>query len=154
MPTDLWSFTLDFYSRPGVEQACLDLQSHGANVCLLLFGIWLDQRSAEFEAARVHASVELTWPWEAEVVRPLRELRTQWRTAASTDATLSGMREAIKKLELKAEQELLQRLEHLANGWPNEATRNKHQWLAALAGEAAGLSRDALDTLRAAADQT
>ncbi|WP_122564226.1 DUF2390 domain-containing protein, partial [Pseudomonas viridiflava] len=36
MPTDLWSFTLDFYARPGAEQACPTLQTSGANVCAVL----------------------------------------------------------------------------------------------------------------------
>ncbi|KPY50662.1 Uncharacterized protein ALO48_04472 [Pseudomonas syringae pv. rhaphiolepidis] len=38
MPSALWSFTLDFYARPGVEQACLTLQANGANVCMVLAG--------------------------------------------------------------------------------------------------------------------
>jgi len=154
MPSDLWSFTLDFYARANVEQACLDLQGHGANVCLLLFGIWLDKRGVSYEAPRLQSITGLSTSWDETVVRPLRQLRTQWRTAASTDATLSDLRDEVKKLELKAEQELLRRLEHLAEGWPTQRVQNEHRWLSALAGEAGGLSRDALTALRATADPT
>jgi uncharacterized protein (TIGR02444 family) len=153
MPSDLWSFTLDFYARPGIEQACLDLQARGGNVCLLLLGIWLDKRGVVWEASRTQQIVELAGPWDEAVVQPLRQLRTNWRAAASSDATLGGMRDEIKALELKAEHELLTRLEMLAQDWPVQITRGEHQWLTALAGEAGGLSRDALNKLRVAADQ-
>lgn len=53
MPSALWSFTLDFYARPGVEQACLTLQANGANVCMVLCGVWLGTRDVACDAQRV-----------------------------------------------------------------------------------------------------
>ncbi|MGI9492931.1 MAG: TIGR02444 family protein, partial [Geminicoccaceae bacterium] len=40
-----WDYSLSLYGRPGVEQACLELQRrHGLNVNLLLFAFWLADR--------------------------------------------------------------------------------------------------------------
>ena len=33
MHTDLWNHALALYARPGVEAACLDLQTLGGDVC-------------------------------------------------------------------------------------------------------------------------
>ena len=150
MSSDLWSFALAVYARPGVEDACLHLQSAGASVCLMLCGLWLEQRDVTCNEARVQQLQELTAPWDSEVVQPLRTLRMQWKTTAEADPVLKGMRDQIKGLELEAERALLSRLEGTAQGW----TRNSKEssgWLEALAGTAANLNRDALRVLRVAA---
>jgi uncharacterized protein (TIGR02444 family) len=150
MPSDLWSFTLDLYARPGVEQACLRLQASGANVCVLLCGAWLMQRGVPCDSRRMLEIGQLARPWEDAVVRPLRELRTQWRDAAKLDPSLASLREQVKALELAAERELIGRLETLSQGWPAQTEVDKPDWLTGLAGEAANQSRDALQVLRVA----
>ena len=111
MSSDLWSFSLATYARPGVEDACLQLQTAGVNVCLLLCGLWLGQRGAICDEKRVEQLQALTGPWDIEVVQPLRTLRMQWRARAVDDGVLKGMREQVKALELEAERTLLSRLE-------------------------------------------
>ena len=148
MPSDLWSFTLDFYARPGVEQACLALQAHGGNVCALLCGVWLDQFDVPFTAGRAEEIRQLAAPWHDQVVGPLRDLRTQWKNAALTDTELGALRERLKVLELDAERELLVRLHRLTQGWPERGAQRTGAWLEALAGEAADAAPDALQTLR------
>ena len=153
MSSDLWSFALDVYARPGVEDACLRLQTAGANVCLLLCGLWLEQRAVTCDEPRVRLLKALTAPWDVEVVQPLRSLRMQWKVRAVDDAVVAGMREQIKSLELEAERTLLSRLEGVAQKW----TRNEAgsvTWLEGLAGSAASLNRDALQVLRVAATGT
>ncbi|WP_366300693.1 TIGR02444 family protein [Pseudomonas atacamensis] len=153
MSSDLWSFALDVYARPGVEDACLQLQTAGANVCLLLCGLWLEQRAVTCDEPRVRLLKALTAPWDIEVVQPLRTLRMQWKARAVDDAVVAGMREQIKSLELEAERNLLSRLEGVAQEW----TRNDAgsvTWLEGLAGNAASLNRDALQALRVAATGT
>ncbi len=150
MPSDLWSFTLDFYARPGVEQACLSLQTSGANVCLLLCGAWLTQRGVVCNAERAQKIRQLANTWHDEVVRPLREIRTAWRNDAQHDVSLRLLREQVKALELEAERELLTRLEAQTRSWSTQQTVEQGDWLSCLAGEAAGQNRDALQTLRAA----
>ncbi|MFJ4144470.1 TIGR02444 family protein [Pseudomonas sp. NPDC089734] len=154
MPSDLWSFTLDFYARPGVEEACLRLQTDGANVCMVLCGVWLGKRGVKCNAKRLQEIEQLATPWHDEVVRPLRELRTQWRPAAQADAALGLLRESVKALELEAEQQLLKRLQALTQDWSVDNADDLSLWLEGLATEAANKNRDALQMLRVAANQT
>ncbi|WP_122454394.1 TIGR02444 family protein [Pseudomonas viridiflava] len=154
MPTDLWSFTLDFYARPGVEQACLTLQTSGANVCAVLCGVWLGLRGVECNTQRLSEIGQLATPWHDDVVRPLREMRTQWRVAAQDDAVLGELRNRVKALELEAEHTLLTRLEALSRDWPDANKTDVAGWLAGIVESTAQKSRDALQVLRIAADVT
>ena len=150
MSSDLWSFTLTTYARPGVEAACLQLQASGANVCLLLCAAWLGARGVGFSHSRLQQLHALAAPWHECVVQPLRQLRTQWRPAASKDPELGALREELKALELQAERQLLLRLEALARDWPQAEAEDLSPWLAGLAAEAANLNYDALQALRVA----
>ncbi|KPY81107.1 hypothetical protein ALQ89_05634 [Pseudomonas amygdali pv. tabaci] len=152
MPSALWSFTLDFYARPGVEQACLTLQANGANVCMVLCGVWLGTREVACNAQRLTQIRQLATPWHDEVVRPLRDLRNQWRNAALEDAVLMTLRMKVKALELEAEQSLMLKLEALTGDWPAGEARNAEEWLIELADGEAEKNRDALQVLRIAVD--
>lgn len=148
MACDLWSFTLDLYARPGVEQACLALQAHGGNVCALLCGVWLDQRGIAFDLKRAEEIRQLATPWHEQVVGPLRAVRTQWKAVAANDEELSALRERLKGLELDAERELLVRLQRLILDWPQQGPQEPGAWLQALAGDAGNEAPDALQMLR------
>lgn len=152
MPSDLWSFASCCYARPGVEAACLRLQAAGADVCLLLCGLWLEQGGVPCNDERLAALRALSEPWQRQVVQPLRELRQSWRTAAAADEVQQRLRAQVKALELEAERELLARLEAEVNGWPHAGQPGMADWLEALAGSA-GECRDALQVLRAATTQ-
>jgi len=147
MPCDLWSFTLDFYARAGVEQACLTLQASGANVCALLCGVWMDQRGVPFDQRRAEEIGQLATPWHDQVVGPLRAVRTRWKADSTNDEELKALRERVKTLELDAERELLVRLERLTKDWPEDGPSQTGAWLAALAGRAANENPDALQVL-------
>jgi uncharacterized protein (TIGR02444 family) len=149
MHSDLNGFTLDFYARAGVEQACLQLQSRGANVCAVLCGVWLGLRGVPCNEQRALEIRQLAAPWDAQVVQPLRELRTQWKNAAMTDQQLAVLRKGVKKLEVEAELVLLSRLEALTHSWSEQGVQDTHAWLLALAaGDAAHEHPDALQTLQ------
>lgn len=150
MTTDLWSFALNTYARPGVEEACLRLQREGFNVCLLLCAAWLGQRGVAWEAPRAQALYGLAQPWHDDVVAPLRRLRTQWREAARTDPALNTLREQVKALELDAERQLLLRLEALSRAWPQGVTEDLPAWLQGFAGQTDKAHHDALQSLRVA----
>ncbi|MGY2187030.1 hypothetical protein D3C87_1739660 [compost metagenome] len=154
MSSDLWSFSLSTYAKPGVEQACLQLQSMGVNVCLLLCAAWLGQRGIACNEQRLQQLRSETTPWDADVVRPLRALRMQWKEAATKDVELSKLREQVKSLELEAERHLLQRLERTAHNWPQEEKTDLSAWLEGVAADAAHLDRDALHQLRVAVTGT
>lgn len=149
MPADLWRFAEEFYQRPGVEAACLQLQEQGADVCLLICALWLDARGVACSATRAEALASLARPWREQVVQPLRQLRQGWREPAQRDNALRQLREEVKQLELDAERELLQRLAALSQDWPSEAAVQRGDWLEQLAPE--GASRAALQLLRDAA---
>ncbi|SEM58723.1 TIGR02444 family protein [Pseudomonas sp. ok272] len=150
MSSDLWSFSLTTYARPGVEHACLALQAAGANVCLLLCAGWLGQRGVECTAHRLQQLREVAGPWSTDVVEPLRQLRRQWKMAAASDADLATLRTQVKALELEAERQLLLRLQMSTHAWPLGQAQDLAAWLEGLAASAANLDRDALHQLRAA----
>ncbi|WP_137886432.1 TIGR02444 family protein [Pseudomonas sp. 2FE] len=153
MPSDLWSFTIRVYARPGVEQACLQLQQAGADVCLLLCGAWLGQREVSCTAERLQQLTALAQPWQSTVIMPLRQLRQGWRAAATVDSALATLREQLKGLELAAEQQLLLRLEAAAQIWPTGDAKDLSAWLSGLAAQAGEQGRDALQVLRVAVSQ-
>lgn len=129
MSPDLWTFATTLYARPGVEAACLELQAAGADVCLLLCGLWLDSRGVAHDAEREAQLRRIAEPWQREVVKPLRALRQGWRQAAGQDSALSGLRERVKQLELEAEREQLGRLHALAEGWAQKRGDQDRRWL-------------------------
>ncbi|WP_460164522.1 TIGR02444 family protein [Pseudomonas sp. S2_F03] len=154
MSSDLWSFSLTTYARPGVEHACLQLQSAGVNVCLLLCGLWLGERGVACNEHRIKRLRAVAEPWDGDVVQPLRALRMRWKAVATKDSELKKLREQVQALELEAERHLLLRLERSAQGWPlNEAT-DLTAWLEGMAAGAANLDRDALLELRVAVTGT
>ena len=153
MHTDLWNFAIGLYARPGVEAACLQFQAHGADVCLLLCGAWLDLRGVTPDTGRVEQLQALAGPWQRDVVKPLRALRQQWRAEAAHDPELAALRERIKALELDAEREQLERLERICESWPNGDEAPSESWLVRLT-PVATRHHDALQVLRAAIPTT
>jgi uncharacterized protein (TIGR02444 family) len=151
MPTDLWHFALALYQQSGVEDACLQLQDQGADICLLLCGAWLERRQIACDEARADALHKLARPWQEQVVLPLRQLRLRWREAAQNDQVLAQLREQVKQLELAAEREQLQRLAAGTQNWPSTAPNAPPNWLESLAPTCA--DRAALHSLRSAALQ-
>ncbi|AWY41861.1 TIGR02444 family protein [Pseudomonas putida] len=154
MSSDLWSFSLSLYARPGVEQACLQLQSTGVNVCLLLCAAWLGQRGVGCNEQRLQQLRSVVKPWDADVVQPLRALRTQWKSVATSDEDLRALREKVKALELEAERHLIVRLEQSTQGWQQDEASDLTPWLEGVAADAAHLDRDALHQLRVAVTGT
>ncbi|MCE6977494.1 TIGR02444 family protein [Pseudomonas frederiksbergensis] len=154
MSSDLWSFSLGTYARPGVEDACLQLQSRGVNVCLLLCGLWLGQRGVACNEQRTKQLRDVAEPWDADIVRPLRALRRQWKAGAAEDVELHTLREQVKTLELQAERQLLLRLERSAKSWPQDEATDLSAWLEGVTAGAANLDRDALHQLRVAVTGT
>ncbi|NWD05392.1 TIGR02444 family protein [Pseudomonas gingeri] len=153
MHADLWTFSLETYTRPGVEEACLALQAQGANVCLLLCAAWLGVRGVSCEPERLAQLCRVAHPWQVEVVQPLRQLRGQWRAMALQDSELKVLRDQVKALELEAERQLLLRLERLSWDWPQGIADDLAAWLDGSTAQTAHLNRDALQQLRVAVSQ-
>ena len=148
MPADLWRFAQAFYQRPGVEAACLQLQTQGADVCLLICAVWLGRRGVACNTTRVARLCELAQPWQHQVVEALRQVRQGWRQAACHDSELAGLRERVKRLEQEAERVQLQRLASLSADWPTEAAQDLPAWLEQVLPATCTADRSALQHLR------
>ncbi|WP_217477418.1 TIGR02444 family protein [Stutzerimonas stutzeri] len=146
---DLWSFALACYAQPGVEDACLELQAAGADVCLLLTAAWLEHRHAPCNEERLERLTSISTDWQALVVTPLRTLRQRWRLQAATDDALANLRMQVKQLELDAERVQLQRLASVAQHWL--AGSGSSNWLEPLCSGLTGETRAAVQRLRHAA---
>jgi uncharacterized protein (TIGR02444 family) len=99
----LWEFSLDFYARPGVPEALIELQDRaGLDVNLTLFALWhgLSGRG-RLDDERLAIADQAARAIQTEIVMPLRALRRRFRT--DPDADIQSLRESIKALELDAE---------------------------------------------------
>ena len=112
-----WRFSLRFYGRPGVADACLSLQDKaGADVNLLLFLLFLAGRKRQLgadEISRLDAAVS---QWRESVVKPLRALRRGLKPGIEfiPGTVIETFRAQIKRLELESEQIEQHRLEEFA----------------------------------------
>lgn len=112
--TAFWTFSTTLYRAEGVEGGCLNLQRrHGLDVNLLLLACWLGASGRVLDgatAARLQHAAEI---WQAEVVRPLRAVRSRLKVAladpepgavveAGHDLAV-GLRGRVLALELDAE---------------------------------------------------
>jgi uncharacterized protein (TIGR02444 family) len=72
------------YARPGVAEACLELQDRlGADVNLLLAACWLAARGVRLDAAAAGRLRGLAAAWREPVVAPLRRARRALRPLAA-----------------------------------------------------------------------
>jgi uncharacterized protein (TIGR02444 family) len=141
-----WDFALDVYRRPGVSEACLELQEqHHLDVNLLLFVCWIGASGGgprnRGEVARCQDAVAA---WHDNVVRPLRGVRRALKGGIGpAPADLSeGLRRAIQAREIDAEHveqlmlaATIQRPADVDRPLPNrlaDASRNALTYLAAL----------------------
>ena len=106
----LWDFALSLYAAPGVEAACLTLQDESdVDVCELLFHCWLYSCGLEVIPAEVVAIRRERRQWQHRITDVLRTLRRDLKTSASVSESVATLRETIKRAELMAERENLQR---------------------------------------------
>lgn len=96
-----WNFSLATYARPGVSEACLDLQDRlGLDVNLVLFALWAGAgcgvRLAPEELQRLDHAVSA---WRRDVVVPLRGVRRTLKNVPGVEP----FRLRIKAAEIEAE---------------------------------------------------
>jgi uncharacterized protein (TIGR02444 family) len=115
-PSAFWQFSLAFYARPRVADACLELQdSAGVDVNVLFYLLYIATHSRRLnrdDVARIDAIVAA---WRELAVLPLRALRRRLKTgmAPFPAQDTESLRSAVKRIELDAErieQEALERL--------------------------------------------
>ena len=104
--SQFWQFSLDFYGRPRVAEACLELQdSAGVDVNVLFFVLYMAAHKRELKRAEIERIDESIKTWRDQAVVPLRTLRRKLKTGIAPLATADTekLRSAVKRLELEAE---------------------------------------------------
>jgi uncharacterized protein (TIGR02444 family) len=113
-----WRFSLAFYRRPGVGEACIQLQdASGVDVNLLLFLLWLAAAKRRLSADEVRDIDDRARGWRELTVIPLRAVRRNLKgNAPLVEAGLAeAYRSKIKAVELEAERLQQEALYALAN---------------------------------------
>jgi len=101
-----WQFSLAFYERPGVADACLALQDEtGADVNVMFYVLFLARQLRQIDrvdAAHIDASIK---GWREIAVVPLRTLRRRLKIGIEpiAIADTEALRSAVKRIELDAE---------------------------------------------------
>jgi uncharacterized protein (TIGR02444 family) len=111
MKENFWRFSNQIYRRPGIAEACLDLQnSQGVDVNLILFACWYGVNQGLLPEDSVKRSRDYSRRWSTHVVVPLRQARTWMKQSEALLPAFDNLmqqyqqlREQIKTTELKAE---------------------------------------------------
>lgn len=107
-----WQFSEQHYARPGVADACLQLQDdYDANVNLLLLLVMLDERGLSLDPAQLLPIVRL----RAGLFNQWRPLRRHLKDKLSTDDYLALLRHELE-LESWQQQELIAALQQTPHG--------------------------------------
>lgn len=102
--TPLWRFSLALYGRPGVPALLLPLQDrHGADVNLVLFGLWRAAQRHALSQQEFAALDETIADWRTNVVQPARALRRAIKARQDGSAGAAALYEQAKRLELQGE---------------------------------------------------
>jgi len=108
LPHPFWNFSLEIYAGEGVATACLDLQARRrCDVNILLFCCWLGASGRPtLTAERLRAILEVSDVWQAEIVRPLRQVRQLLKDKPWIETlpeTVEAARRRVAEAELAAE---------------------------------------------------
>jgi uncharacterized protein (TIGR02444 family) len=114
-----WRFSLRFYRRSGVADACIALQDGcGVDVNILLFFLWLATAQRCISPDAANAVCAKAAPWRDDVVAPLRTLRRRLKegSALVERGAAELFRTRIKAVELESERLQQEALFALAAG--------------------------------------
>jgi uncharacterized protein (TIGR02444 family) len=110
-----WRFSLAFYGRPDVSEACIALQDrHDRDINIVLYACWVGlSERGRLGAAELARAEAASGSWRYGVIEKLRQARRAIKEA-NYDGTLTALYQAAKAVELQAERVAQQRLEALA----------------------------------------
>ena len=101
-----WRFSLAFYRRGGVAEACIALQEQaGVDVNLLLCLLWQASQARAFSVEDVAGLEQKIAPWRLATVVPLRSVRRALKYPPSlvSGPAAEAFRNRVKAVELEAE---------------------------------------------------
>jgi uncharacterized protein (TIGR02444 family) len=104
--TPFWRFSLKFYGKAGVSDACIALQDGcGVDVNLLLFLFWLASERQALSADEVKKLDATIKSWRELTIIPIRDTRRRLKGATTfvDPAKQEALRDKVKAVELEAE---------------------------------------------------
>jgi uncharacterized protein (TIGR02444 family) len=119
-----WRFSLRFYRRPGVADACIALQDGcGVDVNILLLLLWLATARRRVSVAAAQEVCAKAAAWRDDVVVPLRTLRRRLKEGSSLveRGAAELFRTRIKAIELESERLQQESMFALAAGLATES---------------------------------
>lgn len=73
--SDLWNYSTQLWTLPGIESICLELQSsHAADVNLLLYCCWAGEQQRKLTDINIRSLLKAADSWQT-IIKPLRESR-------------------------------------------------------------------------------
>jgi uncharacterized protein (TIGR02444 family) len=107
LEADSWAFALDIYARPGVADACLNLQNEaGVDVTMFLMVAYAAIRHRIFlTPSEIRELDEACRLWREQIVQPLRTIRSGLKSGPlpAPNSETEQFRSTIKAAELAAE---------------------------------------------------
>ena len=107
LEADSWAFSLDIYARPGVADACLQLQNRaGVDVMMFLMAAYAAIRHRILlTLPEIRELDEACHPWREKIVQPLRAIRIGLKAGPSPapSGETEQFRSKVKSIELAAE---------------------------------------------------
>jgi uncharacterized protein (TIGR02444 family) len=107
LEADSWAFALDIYARPGVADACLNLQNEaGVDVMMFLMVAYAAVRHRIFlTPSEIRELDEACRLWREQIVQPLRTIRSGLKSGPlpAPNSETEQFRSTIKAAELAAE---------------------------------------------------
>lgn len=101
-----WDFVVKLYARPGISQACLELQDRlGVDVSFLLTVLfYAKHRNIDLSVEEIASLDRSISAWRDEVIVPLRRLRRHVKASNLLKSSTGEFYQRIKADELLAEQ--------------------------------------------------
>jgi uncharacterized protein (TIGR02444 family) len=101
-----WDFVVKLYARPGISQACLQLQDRlGVDVSFLLTVLFYARhRNIDLSVEEIASLDRSVFTWRGEVIVPLRRLRRHLKASDLLNSSTEEFYRKIKADELLAEQ--------------------------------------------------
>jgi uncharacterized protein (TIGR02444 family) len=130
--TPFWDWALGIYAKPGVAEACLELQDRDQQcTAYLLWAAWASDQGLVLCQDSLVTGQALASQWESEVLQPLRHTRRHLKAAIETmpDPAREALRAQVKATELFAEQTLIEALTKLAGNAPSAPAETRLQAL-------------------------
>ena len=122
---DFWRWSLDHYTRDGVEKQLIELQDEfDFNVNIVLWCCWCAENFDAPPEFAIRKAIDLTQEWDSEIVIPLRRVRRRLKALTASDELPANLRETVKQAELGAEKYQQSQLHKLARQALSPVTPN------------------------------